>query len=381
MATDTAVNQLIINKLTKAQFAALTSVSNTELYEITDSAHYTEAEITALLATKMDTVTLATVATTGKYSDLTGVPTKVSEFTNDAGYLTEHQDISGKQDSLTTAQLAAANSGITAAKVTSYDDHIADTTVHITAAERTAWNAKQAALTTAQLAAANSGITADKVSTYDGYATTIAGKADAATTLAGYGITDAYTKTEVDAKVASVYRVKGSVATVAALPTSGNTTGDVYNVTATGMNYVWTGTEWDALGSIVDLSDYAKTADIDTKLEAKADKATTLAGYGITDAKIVSGVITLGTATITPLTADSTLDATKLSGTASIDTTGTSAKATADASGNVITTTYATKTEVAAKANSADLAAVATSGSYNDLSDTPTIPTVTFRVW
>lgn len=34
----------------------------------------------------------------------------------------------------------------------------------------------------------------------------------------------------------------------------------------------------------------------------KADKATTLAGYGITDAKIVNGTITLGTATITPLT-------------------------------------------------------------------------------
>lgn len=35
---------------------------------------------------------------------------------------------------------------------------------------------------------------------------------------------------------------------------------------------------------------------------AKADKATTLAGYGITDAKIDGGVITLGANTITPLT-------------------------------------------------------------------------------
>ena len=44
-------------------------------------------------------------------------------------------------------------------------------------------------------------------------------------------------------------------------------------------------------------------------------KPTTLSGYGITDAKIASGVITLGSNTITPLTAASTLDATKLSGT------------------------------------------------------------------
>ena len=37
-------------------------------------------------------------------------------------------------------------------------------------------------------------------------------------------------------------------------------------------------------------------------VSGKADKATTLAGYGITDAKIESGVITLGSNTITPVT-------------------------------------------------------------------------------
>ena len=41
---------------------------------------------------------------------------------------------------------------------------------------------------------------------------------------------------------------------------------------------------------------------------------TTLAGYGITDAKIASGTITLGSNTITPLTSSSTLSAAKLSG-------------------------------------------------------------------
>ena len=39
-----------------------------------------------------------------------------------------------------------------------------------------------------------------------------------------------------------------------------------------------------------------------TALAGKADAATTLAGYGITDAHITNGVITLGAATITPLT-------------------------------------------------------------------------------
>ena len=36
---------------------------------------------------------LATVATSGAYSDLSGKPTNVSSFTNDAGYLTQHQSL------------------------------------------------------------------------------------------------------------------------------------------------------------------------------------------------------------------------------------------------------------------------------------------------
>lgn len=39
-----------------------------------------------------------------------------------------------------------------------------------------------------------------------------------------------------------------------------------------------------------------------TELNGKANSATTLAGYGITDAKIADGVITLGSNTITPIT-------------------------------------------------------------------------------
>ncbi len=55
---------------------------------------------------------------------------------------------------------------------------------------------------------------------------------------------------------------------------------------------------------------------------------TTLSGYGITDAKIASGTITLGSNTITPLTADSSLNAAKLTGTASVSTTGNATTAT-----------------------------------------------------
>lgn len=47
----------------------------------------------------------------------------------------------------TSSDLAAIHSGITAAKVASYDSHLANTTVHITSAERQTWNAKQVAIT------------------------------------------------------------------------------------------------------------------------------------------------------------------------------------------------------------------------------------------
>ena len=78
------------------------------------------------------------------------------------------------------------------------------------------------------------------------------------TTISGYGITDAYTKTEVNNLVASVFHYKGTKATVSALPTSGNTTGDVWHVTADGSEYVWNGSAWEELGTAVDLSGYAQ---------------------------------------------------------------------------------------------------------------------------
>lgn len=76
---------------------------------------------------------------------------------------------------------------------------------------------------------------------------TVNGKADKATTLAGYGITDAYTKEETDGAITSaisvVYKYKGSVATYADLPTTGNDTGDVWNVVAAYEHYP-AGTNW-----------------------------------------------------------------------------------------------------------------------------------------
>lgn len=47
--------------------------------------------------------------------------------------------------------------------ITGLGTHVADTTIHVTAQNKTDWNNKQSALTTEQLSAVNSGITAEKL--------------------------------------------------------------------------------------------------------------------------------------------------------------------------------------------------------------------------
>lgn len=106
---------------------------------------------------------------------------------------------------------------------------------------------------------------------------------------------------------------------------------------------------------------------------------TTLAGYGITDARINSGTITLGGNSIVPLTASSNLDASKLTGNVPSAT-----KATQDSVGNVIVDTYAKKTELPSLSGYATQSWVKNQGyltehqslaNYALKAEIPTIPT------
>lgn len=82
------------------------------------------------------------------------------------------------------------------------------------------------------------------------------------TTLGDYATTAAM-QTAINTAVASAYIYKGSVANYAALPASGQTTGWVYNVEDTGMNYAWDGSAWDALGTTLNI-ETLQTSEIDT---------------------------------------------------------------------------------------------------------------------
>ena len=132
------------------------------------------------------------------------------------------------------------------------------------------------------------------------------GKADKATTLAGYGIKDAYTKSEVDGKLSSAYKAQGSK-TASQLTSSllaAANEGYVYNLSdkleiteankslfvenvkssypaGTNVVVVKVGSayKFDVIAGFVDLTEYAKTADQQVITDALSGRITTLEGF------------------------------------------------------------------------------------------------------
>lgn len=94
MPTPTNVNRLKINKLTKAQYDDIQNPSETELYLVEESIDTTPTNgsdnpvssggVYTALSSKADSSSLATVATSGSYNDLSDTPTI--------------PDVSGKED-------------------------------------------------------------------------------------------------------------------------------------------------------------------------------------------------------------------------------------------------------------------------------------------
>ena len=121
----------------------------------------------------------------------------------------------------------------------------------------------------------------------------LAGKANKSTTLNGYGITDAYTKTEADGKYAT--KAQGTKADTAVQPSALSayvTTETASSTYATKVElgnkadtsaldaYLTTANATSTYATKASLSGYATTS----ALDGKANKSTTLNGYGITDA-------------------------------------------------------------------------------------------------
>ena len=229
-------------------------------------------------------------------SSLNAVATNVDTVSGNLKALSTKVDtISGDLDTLEVSVAAKASSTDLQAVSAQVDVNTAAIGTKATQADMTALSGKVEANTSA-IAAANAAIS---------------GKADKANSLAGYGIQDAYTKTEtdsaIDAKIATAIDgkvAKTDITTVIAESSAASDTkvpsekavasaieevkavtsttykykgsdtyeniaakedpavGDVWNSTTAngvypkGTNYAWNGEEWDALGGEVDLSTY-----------------------------------------------------------------------------------------------------------------------------
>lgn len=247
-----------------------------------------------------------------KKADVSSLPTKLSELTNDKGYITGADVPEGAAASATVPKMdGAAAAGEENAFARGDHVHPTDTTrlsttgdgsqvtVSFNPAEEkgTPGSGETLSVIMGKLAKnfAELGALAykDGIGASELDAAVKASLAKADTALQSFTETDptvpdwakaavkpSYTAGEVGAIPASeadsfarksdltnVYKYKGTVATADELPADGNTAGDVWNVEASDMNYGWTGSDWDPLGQMFSI-DSITNGEIDTILSA-----------------------------------------------------------------------------------------------------------------
>lgn len=248
-------------RLEDGKVTELTGSIATNTYDAHGAAKAVQGETTATVKNVEDAVAVLNGNKTTAGSVAKSIADALGEVTSE-NYVTKDAQVN-------------ANISTLDAKIKSLEDVSTDTTVVVDAEKGEATVTKGDATFTTYTKAKEDEL--------------LAGKADKATTLAGYGIEDAYTKDEIDGKIASTFHYKGTKATYAELPAEGNQIGDVWNVeqadaehgVKAGDNVAWNGTSWDVLAGVTDLSAYA------TKVEMNAadDKLAEDIASGIAEVK------------------------------------------------------------------------------------------------
>ena len=260
------------------------------------------------------TQTVNAQSTDVQYPSAKAVWTAVSSVDANASV----EALEGRVETLETASAThATKTELTDGLAEKLDTETAATTY----ATKTELAGKQNTIVGAQLEALNSGITADKVEAYDGYAAQISGKLDTATADGKYAVKS----TEGVANTAST----NAQSALTNIGTLSQLTTDAKGNTVAAINEV-----------AKEAADAQSTA---TGAQSAVDAVeSTIGGYGDIVSHDASEFATTGALT---------------SGLAGkLDSDATAARATADASGNVITTTYATKAEIANMATDENLA-------------------------
>lgn len=289
---ETAANATKLNGQAASYYAAAADIPTATSQLTNDSGYITSAAVpTKVSALENDAAYITSAA----------IPTKVSAFTNDAGYLTEHQDITGKLDktgdgsnvTTTFTQASERANIVTGEKLSTIMGKIAK---YFADLKTVAFTGKYSDLTgLPTIPTVTNDLTNELKANYDAaYAHSQEAHAPAdaeknvivgvqvngadlsvdgstrkvnitvPTTVAQLSDASNYA---LKSDLASVYKFMGNVANEAALPTSGNEVGHVYNCEDTGMNFAWNGTEWDNLGQVFTI-DAITNAEIDAIIAA-----------------------------------------------------------------------------------------------------------------
>ena len=296
----------------------------------------------------------------GAYADLTGKPTLFSGAYADLTSKPTTLSGYGITDAATSAQGALADSAlqsftVTEGMVTAHqaalsvtESQISDLQSYLTAVSEAQVTAHQAALS----------ITESQISDFGTYLTTVSFSdlTSKPTTLVGYGITDAATATQgalADTALQSFTETNDLTAAVvwANVPDA--------NITQSSV------TQHQASLSVTE----SQISDLQSYLTSVAfanltTTPTTVAGYGITDVYTKTETDSAVSTAVSNLVGDAP---------AVLDTLSELADAIGD-DADFLTTL---NSNIALKANTADLATVATSGSYNDLANQPDVSDLT----
>jgi hypothetical protein len=252
--TKTSINSSIAAETQRAELAeaGLAADIATETIRAVAAENALTTRIDNIQGVSVVAADLAAVATSGQYSDLSGTPTSLSAFSNDVGYQTAAgvaTAISGKADTASVNQSLALKANAADVSVAlalkadrsglfsgNYSDLTGAPTAvsHFTNDADYQSGAAVDAKITAVIGAAPSSLktlgdlatalandedaAAALTTQVSALSTTVDGKAAKATTLAGYGITDAYTKTAVD----NALSLKASSTSLARVATSGS---------------------------------------------------------------------------------------------------------------------------------------------------------------
>ena len=341
--------QVVVNEEIAARIAGDSALQTALGGKADKTDTYTKSQIDDALALKED----VSSAFSGDYNDLTNkptiptVPTNVSAFTNDAGYLTEHQSL---DNYYTKTQVDTALSGkVSQTEFDTKEEVISTALVELE-------ESKQPKLT----AGANITIDANNVISASGGEQQQADWNQSDTTAVDYIKNKPTIPDTSDFVSVTQYNPK-ELAIAEALTELNENKADKTDIP--NLNNYYTKNETDtaiqtAVGQI-DLSDYQTKADADVKEEVISAALNTLSTSK-------QDVLTAG-ANIT--IQNNVISATGGGG-------GTQVQADWDESDTTDPAYINNKPDLSVYAESADLATVATSGDYDDLSNKPTIPSI-----